>query len=49
MNSIIKVIPRFVRFGIFSLIEEQVNEVDAEDVERIKEIILSRVAAILRL
>lgn len=49
MNSIIKIIPRFVRVGIFNLIAAQVDEVDATDLQRAKEAILSRTAAILQL
>jgi hypothetical protein len=49
MSSIIRIIPRFIRVGLLGLIEAQVNEVDADDLQRAKEIIMARVAAILLL
>lgn len=49
MNSIIKLIPRFVRVGIFALAEEHINDINETDLDQLKQTILSRLAAILRL
>jgi len=47
--KLINYIPKFVRVALFSLIEEQVGQIDEQDVEKCKELILARCAAVLGL
>jgi len=49
MHRLIKLLPRFVRVGVFALIESEFERVHAEDVERLKQELLSRVAGVLEL
>ena len=49
MNRFIRLLPRFVRLQIFGLIETEVESVDCEDIAKVKEIILARLAALMQL
>lgn len=45
--KLVNYIPKFLRVALFSLIEEQVNEIDEQEIGQFKQTFLARCAAVL--